>query len=87
MEVSADGGATCRDAKLEPPLSDLAWVRCRIEIEPRAPGRRELVARATDRQGNVQDATVRSVLPSGATGLHRVEVTAVPGLPSPPAGA
>lgn len=87
VEVSADGGATWRDAELEPPLSELAWVRWRIEVEPRAPGRLELVARATDRQGNVQDATVRSVLPSGATGLHRVEVTAVPGLPSPPAGA
>ncbi len=86
VEVSADGGATWRDADLEPPLSELAWVRWRIEVGPPGPGRLELVARATDGQGNVQDATVRPVLPSGATGLHRVELTAVPGLPSPPAG-
>lgn len=86
VEISADGGATWREAELEPPLGELAWVRWRIEVVPPGPGRLDLVARATDGQGNVQDATVRPVLPSGATGLHRVAVAAVPGLPSQPAG-
>jgi len=79
--VSSDDGATWRDAELEAeggPISDLSWVRWRTEVQPSSPGRVTLLARATDDRGNVQDATPRSPLPSGATGLHRVIVVAVP---------
>jgi len=81
VEVSSDDGATWRDAELEAeggPISDLSWVRWRTEVQPSSPGRVTLLARATDDRGNVQDATPRSPLPSGATGLHRVIVVAVP---------
>jgi DMSO/TMAO reductase YedYZ molybdopterin-dependent catalytic subunit len=80
VEVSGDDGATWRDAELEPeggPISDLSWVRWRTEVQPVKPGRITLLARATDDLGNVQDATPRASLPSGATGLHRVIVVAV----------
>jgi DMSO/TMAO reductase YedYZ molybdopterin-dependent catalytic subunit len=80
VEVSADEGATWRDAELEPeggPITDLSWVRWRTEVQPSGPGRITLLARATDDRGNVQDATPRAPLPSGATGLHRLIVIAV----------
>jgi DMSO/TMAO reductase YedYZ molybdopterin-dependent catalytic subunit len=80
VEVSADDGATWRDAELEPeggPITDLSWVRWRMEVPPSRPGRITLLARATDDRGNVQDATPRAPLPSGATGLHRVIVVAI----------
>jgi DMSO/TMAO reductase YedYZ molybdopterin-dependent catalytic subunit len=79
VEVSTDDGATWADAELEPPTpetSDLTWRRWRATV--RLPvGRAVLLARATDGDGNVQDATVRPSLPSGATGLHRVTIAAV----------
>lgn len=82
VEVSTDGASTWRLAELESALGPLTWVRWRIDVDPRVTGSLELVVRATDRQGNVQDATVRSSLPSGATGLHRVQVVGVPNLPA-----
>jgi len=80
VEVSSDDGATWLDAELEPArpeASDLTWRRWRAEVTLPTAARAVLVARATDGAGNVQDAVVRSSLPSGATGLHRVTVTAV----------
>lgn len=82
VEVSADGGSTWQDATLEPdggPIGDLTWVRWRAEVRVATPGRVGLLARATDGRGNVQDATPRGALPSGATGLMRVTVTAIAG--------
>lgn len=84
VEVSADGGVTWQDAELEAeggPITDLSWVRWRVEVRAPRAGRMVLLARATDDQGNVQDASPRPALPSGATGLHRVVVVAVNGLP------
>lgn len=86
VEVSSDGGTAWHEAELEPPLSELSWVRWRTQVEAGGTRRLDLVARATDQQGNVQDATPRPTLPSGATGLHRISVTAVPGLASPTGG-
>jgi len=86
VEVSSDGGATWHQAELEPPLSQLSWVRWRTQVEAGGTRRLELLARATDQQGNVQDATPRPTLPSGATGLHRISVTAVPTSASPTGG-
>lgn len=80
VEVSADDGATWIDAELEPVDSgpgDVAWTRWRASVAVAAPGRAVLVARATDGAGGVQDAEARAPLPSGATGLHRVTVTAI----------
>ena len=79
VEVSADDGANWIDAEIEQVatgIEDLTWRRWRASVVlPRA-GRYVLVARATDGTGGLQDDTPRPTLPSGATGLHRVTVTA-----------
>jgi DMSO/TMAO reductase YedYZ molybdopterin-dependent catalytic subunit len=78
VEVSGDDGTTWSDAELEPEspdTSDLTWRRWRATLVLSA-GRPVIVARATDRAGNVQDEVVRPTLPSGATGFHRVPVIA-----------
>jgi DMSO/TMAO reductase YedYZ molybdopterin-dependent catalytic subunit len=80
VEVSPDDGASWLDAELEPArpeANDLTWRRWRAEVTIATAGRAVLLARATDGAGNVQDPVVRSSLPSGATGLHRVTVAAV----------
>jgi hypothetical protein len=80
VEVSVDDGATWTDAELEPlgeGTSGITWRRWRATVSVPAAGRAVLVARATDGAGGVQDAEVRPPLPSGATGLHRVAVSAI----------
>lgn len=46
VEVSADEGATWRDAEVEPALSRYAWRRWELPWEPAGPGDATLVARA-----------------------------------------
>ena len=80
VEVSADDGQTWQAAELEtgdPAISALTWVRWRAPsvAVPRV-GAATLAVRATDGQGNVQDAEPRPPLPSGATGYHRVPIVA-----------
>jgi hypothetical protein len=57
VEVSADGGATWVPAQLERRNVAKAWVRWRIVWEA-VPGAHVLMARATDRRGNVQPDSV-----------------------------
>lgn len=80
VEVSADAGATWRDAELQPPgngIGDLTWVRWRaaLPFRPEPGAELELRVRATDGEGTVQPASVEPPLPSGATGHHRVRVS------------
>jgi DMSO/TMAO reductase YedYZ molybdopterin-dependent catalytic subunit len=81
--VSTDDGQSWKDAEVEASnaaINDLTWVRWRLPAATVASeGRATLVVRATDGKGNVQDAEPRPPLPSGATGLHRISVLAVPG--------
>jgi DMSO/TMAO reductase YedYZ molybdopterin-dependent catalytic subunit len=58
VEVSTDGGASWRRARLHGPNLPAAWVRWELPWTPPAPGGYELLARATDRLGNRQPATV-----------------------------
>jgi hypothetical protein len=80
VEVSADGGETWLDARLEdasiPPLGPLSWVRFRAEASVPAAGRATLVVRATDGTGALQVEEPTPPLPSGSTGWQRVEVVA-----------
>lgn len=81
VEVSADAGATWRDAELQPPgsgIGDLTWVRWRaaLPLRPASGAEVELRVRATDGEGTVQPAEIEPPLPSGATGHHRVRVSA-----------
>ncbi len=80
VEVSADGGATWTDARLEDasaaPLGPLTWVRFRAQTTAPAAGRSALVVRATDGQGTLQVEEPTPPLPAGATGWQHVEVVA-----------
>jgi sulfane dehydrogenase subunit SoxC len=54
VEVSVDSGQTWSDADLEPALGPWAWARWRTQWRVEAPGRYELLARATDATGAAQ---------------------------------
>jgi len=58
VEVSDDGGARWRRARLHHPNPSEAWVRWSLPWRPRAAGQATLQARARDWRGNVQPATV-----------------------------
>jgi DMSO/TMAO reductase YedYZ molybdopterin-dependent catalytic subunit len=58
VEVSTDGGATWRAARLRRPDLPGAWVRWELPWAPRKAGSHELLARATDTKGRCQPAAV-----------------------------
>lgn len=72
VEISTDGGANWNVAKLDPPLSQDAWVFWTWQWHPIMPGTYTLVARATDGTGTLQTATKQGTVPNGATGYHVV---------------
>ena len=70
------GNGAWQDAELGGELSVDAWRQWRATVDvPR--GEQLIAVRATDRGGVVQDEVRRPVRPDGATGYHRVQVTAV----------
>lgn len=77
VEVSTDGGKTWADAALQPALGPYTWVFWAYPWTSPVAGSYTLVCRATDGNGNVQILDRRAPIPDGATGLHRVSVTAV----------
>ena len=77
VEVSTDGGKSWADAALQPALGPYTWVYWAMTWTPPTPGNYTLTCRATDGNGNVQIASRRAPIPDGATGLHRISVTAV----------
>lgn len=74
VEVSLDEGRTWRVTQLRRPLSRLAWTQWAFPWMPDSPGRYRIRCRATDGEGNVQEATEQPPHPSGATGHHEIEV-------------
>jgi DMSO/TMAO reductase YedYZ molybdopterin-dependent catalytic subunit len=58
VEVSSDGGATWRDAALDPPVGAAAWRQWRAEWSA-PPGAHHLLARATDSNGEAQPLAQR----------------------------
>ena len=54
VEISDDGGATWREAELDPRHSPYAWRLWSYRWEARAAGNATLLARATDSRGSVQ---------------------------------
>jgi DMSO/TMAO reductase YedYZ molybdopterin-dependent catalytic subunit len=76
VEVSTDGGASWRRARLHGPNLRNAWVRWKVPWTPTA-GRHELLARATDRTGLTQPDTVEFNAPGyGFWAVVRHPVTA-----------
>jgi DMSO/TMAO reductase YedYZ molybdopterin-dependent catalytic subunit len=68
VEVSTDGGQTWQMARIDYPGTDLTWAFWTFDWQPSRPGDYLLVARATDRQGQLQDSQYRDTAPEGATG-------------------
>jgi DMSO/TMAO reductase YedYZ molybdopterin-dependent catalytic subunit len=71
VEVSTDGGDSWTDAELSDPLSgDDVWRQWRHEFEPDG-GSHEVVVRATDGEGNLQQQEQTDSFPNGAAGWVR----------------
>jgi len=75
VEVSTDGGNTWSEATLKKPKSRYSWVLWAYEWNPSKKGNHLIIARATDGDGVLQDATPRGTFPNGATGYGSVAVT------------
>lgn len=72
VEVTMDGGATWRPARLDYPGSRLSWALWSFDWRPMQTGDFRLGVRATDLMGMVQTDRGRGVVPEGATGHHVV---------------
>ena len=68
VEVSTDAGRSWQSARLHRPLSRWSWTQWAYLWTPPAPGRYQLMARATDGLGQQQDAQPLPPHPSGASG-------------------
>ena len=75
VEVSTDGGSTWNEARIATLMEPNVWVQFAYEWQLPPSGRYEIVARATDSEGDTQPATDQGVdLYDGRTGWHRVPV-------------
>ncbi len=74
VDVSADGGQTWREARIDYPGTPLTWAFWTFDFLPSGPGEYHLVARATDGQGGVQTNDYRDTQPEGANGFHSLTV-------------
>jgi len=76
VEVSVDDGRIWRPALLERELGPFSWRRWQLDLQV-PPGIHPLTVRAYDGSGRVQDPQRRPPHPSGASGYHRIVVTAM----------
>ena len=74
VEVSIDGAAMWKIAKIKDPLSQYTWVLWNAELNLTGSGIHKIVVRATDKAGNIQTDVYADPFPSGATGYHTVNV-------------
>ena len=74
VEVSTDGGATWTEAQRTAPLSQLTWVLWNLDWQPPKEGSYQLVVRATDGTGAVQESNMASSYPGGAMGYHGIRI-------------
>ncbi len=76
VEVSLDDGTTWADATLKPALSPYTWVLWYYDITSKPAAKNlNIVARATDGDGQVQTKQVADPYPSGATGYPHASAT------------
>lgn len=78
VQVSFDNAKSWQDARLEPPLSPLSWVRWTYQWTPETQGAFRLAVRAMDGRGEFQTAEVEDPAPNGATGYHKISVRVGP---------
>ena len=76
VEVSSDGGATWKEARIKDPLSPYTWVLWATELNVTMKGNYKIIVRATDKTGKIQTAEVRDPFPNGAMGYHVVNAQA-----------
>ena len=75
VEVSTDGGATWKEARLKDPLSPYTWVLWTTQVNLNDnKGNHKLTARSTDKTGNIQTAELVDPFPNGAMGYHVINV-------------
>ena len=72
VEISFDGGRTWADTTLRKVLPKDDWMPFTFVWQEPPRGKFDVVVRATDGEGNLQDATERDSFPDGATGYHHV---------------
>ncbi len=77
VEISFDGGRTWDETQLRRLLPKDNWTPFTYVWTPPAPGSYDVRVRATDGEGQLQDATERDSFPDGATGIHRMTVKVV----------
>jgi DMSO/TMAO reductase YedYZ molybdopterin-dependent catalytic subunit len=75
VEVSVDGGQSWSEAALKAPLSPYSWVLWAYPWKPLASGSYNLLVRATDGTGQVQDPTATNPYPNGATGYNQIRIS------------
>jgi DMSO/TMAO reductase YedYZ molybdopterin-dependent catalytic subunit len=76
VEVSSDGGATWKEARIKDPLSPYTWVLWATELNVTTKGNYKILVRATDKTGKIQTSEVRDPFPNGAMGYHLVNAQA-----------
>jgi DMSO/TMAO reductase YedYZ molybdopterin-dependent catalytic subunit len=76
VEVSSDGGATWKEARIKDPLSPYTWVLWATELNVTMKDNYKIIVRATDKTGKIQTAEVRDPFPNGAMGYHVVNAQA-----------
>jgi DMSO/TMAO reductase YedYZ molybdopterin-dependent catalytic subunit len=74
VEISFDNGATWADTTLRPILPKDDWMPFTYTWPAPTPGTHDVVVRATDGDGVLQDPTERDSFPDGATGYHHTIV-------------
>jgi DMSO/TMAO reductase YedYZ molybdopterin-dependent catalytic subunit len=74
VEVTVDGGRSWNEAELKRPASDISWRLWAYAWTPEESGTAVVMCRATDGTGEVQTTTERPPHPSGASGLHTIEI-------------
>jgi len=75
VEVSVDGGNTWDEAVLKTPKSSYSWVLWAYRWSPTTSGAVNILARAYDGKGQIQDPTVVQPFPNGASGYSSIQVT------------
>jgi DMSO/TMAO reductase YedYZ molybdopterin-dependent catalytic subunit len=75
VEVSVDGGNTWNEATLKQPRSAYSWVLWAYEWTPTATGTVNIITRAYDGNGQLQDRSVVQPFPDGASGYQSTQVT------------
>ncbi len=76
VDVSTDNGASWQRATLKQPLGAVTWTLWELPWTPTRADKYALVVRMIDLQGDVQQPVLADPFPNGATGYHRIYVTA-----------